>query len=372
MAPRVLIVGTGAGGGIGRYELLVVRALDDLEVAGRLTFSTLWRRPHPPYLRAGPHAQGRLASEAKSPAAFALQVSRAIRRARPDTVLFTHVNLARLAPALSLTRPRPRFVVVAHGIEVWTRLSRPKRAALRAADRVITPSWFTRHRLTDEQGIPAEKVLTVPLCLEPYWLDSRLDSDQRGRAAADPRTGPLTRLLTVSRLDLTERAKGVDWVIRALPVVAQTVPDVSYAIVGDGDDVSRLRSLASARGVAGRIDFKGVLDQDELISEYKACDVFVLPSAKEGFGLVFLEAMAFAKPVVARAAKAAPEVVEDGETGVLIRSRDELAGALIGLLCDRDRASRMGAAGRRRVVEEFSFQRYEARMSHLLEEVSAL
>jgi phosphatidyl-myo-inositol dimannoside synthase len=154
--------------------------------------------------------------------------------------------------------------------------------------------------------------------------------------------------------------------------VAQAVPDVSYTIVGAGDDLPRLRALASASGVADRIEFKGALEHHELLDEYSSCDIFVLPSAKEGFGLVFLEAMAFEKPVVARAARAASEVVEEGETGVLVRDEPELAPALIELLGDRDRASRMGTAGRRRLTAEFSLERFEGRMAALIEEVSAL
>jgi glycosyltransferase involved in cell wall biosynthesis len=368
MRPQLLIVGTGAGGGIGRYELLVLRTLKDLETAGKLRYTAVWRRSHPSYLRTEDDS---LTTETESIVAFSLRIWRIVRLGRPDIVMFTHVKLARLAPALSFAWPRPRVIVAAHGIEVWTRLSWPKRVALRLAARVVSVSTFTRERLIDEQGLPARKVVTIPLCLESSWLDSGIDPKRQGTLVTDSSAAPLTRLLTVSRLDITERLKGVDWVIRALPVVAQAVPDVSYAIVGEGDDVLRLRALASARGVMDRIAFKGALEHEELVREYNSCDVFVLPSAKEGFGLVFLEAMAFEKPVVARAAKATAEVIEDGETGVLISAEPELARALTELLLDRERASRMGAAGRRRLLEKFSLQRYQAQMWDLIHEVSA-
>jgi len=370
MKPRLLIVGMGGGGGIGRYELLLVRTLKGLESAGKLTFSALWRRPHPRYLRTAPHVEDHLATNTTSVGAFALRVLRAAWLARPDIVLFTHVSLARLAPVLSLTRTRPRIVVITHGIDVWTRLDWSRRAGLRAADRVVAVSRYTRGRVIDQQGLPAQRVMAIPLCLEPSWLNGASVRRSPGREVA--RSESRFRLLTVSRLDVTERAKGIDWVIRALPLVAQAVPDVSYTIVGAGDDLPRLRALASASGVADRIEFKGALEHDELIGEYSSCDIFVLPSAKEGFGLVFLEAMAFEKPVVARAARAVSEVVEDGETGVLVRDEPELAPALIGLLGDRERASRMGTAGRRRLAAEFSLERFEDRMAALIEEVSAL
>ena len=362
--PRVLLVGMGVGGGIGRYELLVLRTLAELEAAGRLRFRALWRRPHPPYIRTGHHVESQLAAQTSSPTALAHQIHGAARGLRPDIVLFTHVNLARLAPVVALRRPRPRLIVAAHGIDVWTRLGLPKRAVLRAADRVVTVSAFTRERLLAVQGVRPERAVSVPLCLDPSWLKAGLGGN-RGQDAA-----PLTRLLTVSRLDVTERAKGVDWVIRALPAVAQAVSDVSYTIVGQGDDAPRLQALARAAGVADRVAFKGALAHDQLVDEYRSCDAFVLPSGKEGFGLVFLEAMAFGKPVVARTATATPEVVEDGKTGVLVRTEPELAPALTALLLDRARASRMGAAGRHRALDEFSLETYRARMAAMFEELA--
>jgi glycosyltransferase involved in cell wall biosynthesis len=153
-----------------------------------------------------------------------------------------------------------------------------------------------------------------------------------------------------------------------MPLVARSVPNASYTIIGDGSDLVSLKSLARRMGVAERVQFAGRVDDDALFRAYRECDVFALPSAKEGFGLVFIEAMAARKPVVAARAGGTGEVVLDGETGALVDYANvrELADQLIALLNDGERRRRMGAAGRCRVEERFTFKRYVERVAELM------
>jgi len=103
-----------------------------------------------------------------------------------------------------------------------------------------------------------------------------------------------------------------------------------------------------------------------LVSEYLQADAFVLPSQREGFGLVFLEAMAYAKPVIARRAAAAIEVIADGHTGVLVDDERGLAPAMISMLSDPDRALAMGRAGQERARETYSFETFTSRVKDAL------
>jgi glycosyltransferase involved in cell wall biosynthesis len=170
----------------------------------------------------------------------------------------------------------------------------------------------------------------------------------------------------VSRLSAVDSYKGIDVTIEALPAVARTAPEVTYRVVGGGDDEPRLRKLAEDSGVADRVQFAGVVGHERLTEEYRACELFVLPSKGEGFGLALLEAMAFSKPVVASAVGGPLDVVEDGVSGVLVADDADLPTVLADLLADPQRAAAMGERGRERAAEEFGFDRYAARWSNLL------
>ena len=103
-------------------------------------------------------------------------------------------------------------------------------------------------------------------------------------------------ILTVARLDARERYKGVDQLIEAMPAVLQTVPAARLRIVGTGSDLPRLKELAARLGVADSVEFAGFVDDEHLRAAYRDCALFALTSSGEGFGIVFLEAMAHGKP----------------------------------------------------------------------------
>jgi glycosyltransferase involved in cell wall biosynthesis len=204
--------------------------------------------------------------------------------------------------------------------------------------------------------------VVLPWAVEPAFLNAEI----RVRPAKVP-AGKI--LLTVARMLASEKQKGLDTVIESLPSILRIVPDVFYIVVGDGDDRTRLELRAQQLGVAERVLFVGAAaDSDELIAYYDCCDVFVMPSQQEGFGLVFLEAMARARPVIAANFGGATDVVSDGDTGYLIDYGDHerLAELTAALLQDAEVRAQMGAAGRRRVESEFGLELFDQRLSTLV------
>jgi phosphatidylinositol alpha-1,6-mannosyltransferase len=159
--------------------------------------------------------------------------------------------------------------------------------------------------------------------------------------------------------------------ISALPRVLQASPDVYLVLVGGGEDRPRLEQLARDQSVSERTRFLQNLTPDELFACYASCDIFALPSRGEGFGLVFLEAMAHGKPVIGGAHGGSPDVIEDGVTGRLVPHGDieRLSGALESLLADPVRAREMGAQGRNRVEATFSFKQFQSRLTQMLSDV---
>jgi glycosyltransferase involved in cell wall biosynthesis len=166
--------------------------------------------------------------------------------------------------------------------------------------------------------------------------------------AHDQRPGSPGRVLgTLARLD---RMKGIDVLLRAL---AQ-VPDARLIVVGNGPDEASLHALGVAVGVADRVEWTGWMER--AAEQLDRFDVFVLPTRAEGLALTICEAMLAALPVVATDVGGNPEVVVDGETGILVPvdDPDALTRAMTTLLDDEMQRTRMGRAGRRRALEEFT------------------
>jgi phosphatidylinositol alpha-1,6-mannosyltransferase len=281
---------------------------------------------------------------------------------RIDRLYLGHVNLAPLAWLLRWICPRIRYWVVAHGIEVWEPLPLLRRFALRGARGIFSVSSATKTSLVFAQRVPAANVAVLAPALEPAFAQGNCD----GQLAL-----PHGRfLLTVGRLVASEPGKGADSVIRVLPDLLQAVPDLFYVIVGEGDLRPELEKLANESPARDRIVFLGKLTIEQLKHCYSRCDVFVMPSRQEGFGLVFLEAMALGKPVIAGCIGGATEIVKNGVTGYLVVPGDlkMLALRLTRLLHDEALREQMGDAGRRRVAENYSFDAYRSKLKSMLNE----
>jgi phosphatidyl-myo-inositol dimannoside synthase len=145
-----------------------------------------------------------------------------------------------------------------------------------------------------------------------------------------------TVLMTVSRLSSLERYKGHDRVIRTLPRLLEQHPETIYLIVGDGDDRPRLESLAVEYGVAKDVQFTGSASAEELPDYFRLADVFVMPSVAEGFGIVFLQAMASGVRVIGGSRDGTRDALCDGALGTLVDpdNGEELASAILAALDD--------------------------------------
>ena len=276
-------------------------------------------------------------------------------------LLAGHLNYAPLCLLLKVLRPRMRFGVLIYGWDAWVRLSPIRRWALQQADFIISISDYTKRQAVAINGLDEKRIFVLPNALE--WKTS--EAVERVATSSLPLG---TRILSVGRLLRSEQQKGFDTVIRALPSIAARVADVQYIIIGSGTDLERHKQLAREVGVSERVHFLGTVDEGTLRHCYKSCDIFVMPSAQEGFGFVYLEAMQFSKVVVAARSGGAPEVVEDQVTGRLVEygNEDELAQALIELCLDPEKRSRLGSAGYQRLQERFTFAHFEQKLTEIL------
>jgi glycosyltransferase involved in cell wall biosynthesis len=286
-------------------------------------------------------------------------------RKKPRVVLAAHPNLAPIASWMKRFAPQTKIIVMAHGVEVWRPLPARRRTALLAADIVLAASTSTVQKLTEVQQMPLEKIRKLPWPLDLDLL-SMAGAPANLLTPADFPPSPV--ILTVGRWAASEQYKGVDDLIRALAQLRATHKNLTLAAVGAGDDLPRLQKLAADLGVAGAVRFLTGLSKQELAACYARADIFALPSTGEGFGLVFLEAMAFAKPIVAAAAGGSTELVEDKVNGILIPPRDQVAliQALDQLLRDASLRSALGERGAEIARRKYRFDLFQSQFAAIL------
>ncbi len=213
-----------------------------------------------------------------------------------------------------------------------------ERVHVRHAGLIITTSRYAAGRIQDLYGL-AKTPHVVP---EPIDLAGWRELFARNRAAPDPSR---FTVLTVCRFYPRKR---VDVLLDAAARLRGRVPELELRIVGGGPEAGRLHGIAREAGLGASVRWLGDVSRDDLAREYQRCDVFCLPSVQEGFGIVFLEAMAAGKPIVAARAAAAPEVVAQGlltEPG----DAEALAAGLLQLRDDSRMRSSLADAGLRAV-----------------------
>jgi phosphatidylinositol alpha-1,6-mannosyltransferase len=304
---------------------------------------------------------------ARGKAGFTVAALKAARRSA-KLVLAVHPNFAPLVRSMNVLAPQMKSIICAHGIEVWEPLSRFRRRSLQQATMVLAPSRATADYVVSVQGVAPERVRVLPWGLDPDF-ETRASVDS---AAFLPAEFPHGRVvLTVGRWLATERYKGMDTLIKALPRLLLRWPDVQLVMAGSGDDREWLVNIARDSGVQRHVHFLSGLNYGELSACYAAAELFALPSRGEGFGFVYLEAMARAKPVIGGAHGGAPEVIRDGVTGYLVHHGDtvQLVTSIDALLSNPELAREMGARGQERVEKEFRFTVFAKAFKKILREL---
>ena len=365
MKVLVLAPPMGAFGGIQRYTTTLLQALKELVGEGNVRCLAM------PDVG---NSAGSSRASARSKLGFIVSALWAGMRWRADLVICAHLALGPIAWLLAKITLRPYWVFV-YGIEAWAPLPFAKRRALRRATRVIGISKFTCEQVVKRQQVKAERISKLPCA-----LNEELATIEPASVGPHQLVGKGSRVvLTVARLASSEQYKGHDVILRALPSVLQRVSDLTYVVVGDGDDRPRLEALAKELGLGQHVIFTGQVNDAELAALYRRCDVFAMPAqtkitpqeAKgEGFGIVYLEAMAFGKPVIGPNDGAPAEIIADGKHGLLVNPEDPsaVAAALVDMLTHPDRARAMGQAGSDWVRQQFSYVAFRERLKGILPE----
>lgn len=281
-----------------------------------------------------------------------------------DLLICGHMRFLRVCRMLKQLLGIPHLLI-AHGVESWSLTSPIARRTITEARLILAVSRYTRQQVLS--FAPTAKVELLPNTVDterfrpgikPVYLLDRHHFDARQPV-----------LLTVARMCAAEGYKGHDVVLRSLPHVLASFSNAIYLIVGSGDDQLRLQGLARAVGVLDHVIFAGRVPDHEIPDYYRVCDLFVMPSFGEGFGIAFLEALATGKPAVGGNRDGSADPLLDGRAGLLVCPTDEkeVASAILSILKRRVDPQLVDSSYLRSMVcEYFSFQRFRDRVQEIL------
>ncbi|HMN45746.1 MAG TPA: glycosyltransferase family 4 protein [Povalibacter sp.] len=361
----------GAVGGIQRFDLRVLRTLSGIAQELGYEFEVLALNGVATGI-ALPEAI-RLVTADGSRARLLWLLLQRHRRAQLDLVFVAHLRLQKALWPARLLFPGSRYLLFVHGIEAWSAgRTRRNRLAARAivrfcVDDVVSVSRFTARRFRDAFAATRHRL---------HLLPNALDLSPEDAQVREPR--PVMHqpvVLTVARMDPHDLPKGISAALRAIALLVPQFPQLRYRIVGDGALRSGYEALAAELGLQTRVEFLGRVAEQALRSIYDEADVFLLPSSKEGFGIVFLEAWRQALPVVCGNVDASTEVVEDGVDGFTVDPHDPeaIARALRRLLDDAVLRQTFGQRGREKVARDYSGAVFAERLQRIVtSELAAL
>jgi len=351
---RILVLLTdayGGHGGIAAYNRDVLGALcadpDVAEVVALPRLAALPLGPLPAKLTFD------LAALGGGPRYLSAVVKHLSARGGFDLVYCAHLNLipvARLAAAIA----RAPMILAVYGIDAWEphpRLMVRKTAG--SADHVLSISQVTLDRFRGWQSYPDASCSLMPnaIHLEQFGIGPK-NADLLAQYGLAGRKV----LMTFGRLAGSERYKGFDAVLDAMPELVREMPDIVYVIAGDGSDRERLEQKARDMGMAGHVVFTGMVDEADKAELYRLADVYVMPSQGEGFGFVLLEAMACGVPTIASTADGGREALRNGLLGLLVDPENPIE------IIDAVRASFDRPRGIPEGLEYFSFPQFSRRL----------
>jgi glycosyltransferase involved in cell wall biosynthesis len=291
-----------------------------------------------------------------------------IHRELPFDIIHAHVALPDGYGALLLNKSyRKPLIVTIHGLDVMITIYRNARCwenvkkVFGTATRVICVSTALKNLCLQVDEADETKFRVIPngFSLRKEFHDHTYLKDKyKGKLV----------LLTVGYLI---KRKAHEYVIRALGDSMKRMPNLVYLIVGEGPEEDRLKRLVGRLGLSDYVEFCGRKDHETVMKYMSICDLFVMPSWDEAFGVVYLEAMAHGKPVIACRGQGIEDVVVDGETGLLVKPKDleSLKEAMIKLLTDRRLAEDMGQRGKQVVLSAFTWEKSAQKLMGIYREV---
>ncbi|MCB0697284.1 MAG: glycosyltransferase family 4 protein [Chitinophagaceae bacterium] len=354
-------------GGIERFNKCFLKALNELDMTGETDSYSISAYDKTATEHYYPKNRYKCFATRKVP--FVL--SSIMTAGKYDVIFIGHVNLAIVGVAIKYLYPSKKVILITHGIEVWQELKGIKRKLLYVADKILSVSNFTRKKIEDVNGIKEGVITVFPNTIDPYFPipDTVRRSDELRK-----RYGLSSKdfvIYTLTRISDTELFKGYDKVIEALSILVKEHPQGKYVIAGkyDAAEKARIDTLVAKYKLQGHVVLTGFLREEELVAHYQMADVYIMPSRKEGFGIVFIEALVCGVPVIAGNADGSVDALINGELGTLVdpNSVTEIGDALkMHIENNRRNNEQERSTIRQKTLDNFSFNKYKQRLSDII------
>jgi phosphatidylinositol alpha-1,6-mannosyltransferase len=255
---------------------------------------------------------------------------------KADVVILTHINLALIGLIIKKINPKTKVWLIAHGIEVWRPLSFLQNAFLKHCDKVVCVSNFTKQQMVSRHNVSQDKCVILNNAIDPFMqLPTAFIKPQH--LLDKYNLSPDNRVIyTLTRLANSEQYKGHDQVIKLISRLKVKYPGIKYVLSGqyDANEEIRIKNMIAEDGIQDDVILTGFIDEKDIPDHFLLADVFVLPSKKEGFGIVFIEALACGLPVVCGNADGSVDAIRNGELGKAVDADnlDQLEAAIINVL----------------------------------------
>ncbi len=255
-------------------------------------------------------------------ALFAIHAVRECLKA--DVVIAGHINLAPVLNVIRQLNADTQIVLIAHGIEVWGKLSKAAQKVVGSAHRILAVSQYTRQMLIDQHKVESGKISVFHNTVDSYFemhasTDDVNELRKKHNLKADRKV-----IFSLSRLLNAEQYKGYDITLRAIATLVDEQPQLHYIIGGGYDEAEKARvmSLAADLQISDQVTLAGFIEDAQLPRYYGLADAFVMPSKGEGFGIVFIEALACGLPVVAGNQDGSVDAMAHAQNGFLVNPDD--------------------------------------------------
>jgi phosphatidylinositol alpha-1,6-mannosyltransferase len=322
MNPRIFftyLTGFGFFGGIEKFNKAFIKALNQLFGENASFYALLDGQVEEKYFTNNADSWK---TAKRNKIRFVLEFLRSAKT--KDVIILGHLNLAILAVLLKKLFPKKRIILICHGIEIWQPNSWIQLKAYPLIDQFIVVSNHTKSQLIEKRGVTPSKVSVFQNTIDPFFdVPENLEKP----AYLMDRYGLRGKkcILTVCRLSSKEGYKGYDRVLKVLPELVKWDRDIRYVLVGkyDAQEKERLDKIIQQLGIGEYVIFTSFVPDEELVDHFKLGDVFIMPSNNEGFGIVFIEAMACGVPVIAGNKDGSQDAVVQGRIGTLINPDSE-------------------------------------------------
>ncbi len=288
---------------------------------------------------------------------------------RSDVVILSHIHLLSIGYLIKRFRPATKVYLLAHGIEVWRKLPEAKLKALRRLDKILAVSQYTANMIKDIHEIDRDKIEVLNNCLDPFYYYPQNFDKPDFLLKRHGLTEDQTILFSLSRLSSSEKYKGYDHTLQILSHLIEKKPELMYVLAGKYDDEEkrRLDQLISKYKVGDNVKLIGFVDEAEVTDYFLLSDIFIMPSKKEGFGIVFIEAMASGLRVIAGNKDGSVDALKQGELGKLVDPDNltEIEKALVDLL-DHSIKNDEKLALQAKVSDAFSFEKYREGIKNII------